>query len=139
MNYMGESRREYGLCASVPLWLGQSMAVHHRGTETQRTSDSSSPILNSEEPRFMAARGQLTSLKNIEKYAGYYRYKKRKMVRRSLDLHSWHDQGSVACSAELAGSTLAEASADICPVEYHAGVGESYLDQWVHSEGIHAA
>ena len=84
-------------------------------------------------------RGQLTSLKNIEKYAEYYRYKKRKMVRRSLDLHSWHDQGSVACSAELAGSTLAEASADICPVEYHAGVGESYLDQWVHSEGIHAA
>ena len=36
--------------ASVPLWLGQSIAVHHRETETQRISDSSSPMQNSEEP-----------------------------------------------------------------------------------------
>ena len=43
--------REYGLCSSVSLWLGQSIAVHHRGTETQRISDSSSPMLNSEEPK----------------------------------------------------------------------------------------
>ena len=44
------SGREYGFCSSVSLWLGQCIAVHHRGTETQRTSDSSSPIQNSEEP-----------------------------------------------------------------------------------------
>ncbi len=45
------SGREYSLCSSVPLWLGQSIAVHHRGSETQRISDSSSPMPNSEEPK----------------------------------------------------------------------------------------
>jgi len=44
------SGREYGLCSSMSLWLGQSIAVHHRGTETQRIHDSSSPMPNSEEP-----------------------------------------------------------------------------------------
>ena len=37
-------------CSSAPLWLGQSIAVHHRGEKIQRISDSSSPIPNSEEP-----------------------------------------------------------------------------------------
>ena len=41
------SGRDY---ASVPLWMGQSIPVLHRGAETQRICDSSSPILNSEEP-----------------------------------------------------------------------------------------
>ena len=35
--------------ASVPLWMSLSIAVHHRGAETQRISDSSSPIQNGEE------------------------------------------------------------------------------------------
>jgi len=42
--------REYGLCSSVSLWLGQSIAFHHIGEKIQRISDSSSPITNSEEP-----------------------------------------------------------------------------------------
>ena len=46
----GNSRREYGLCSSVSLWLGQSIAFHHRGKKIQRISDSGSPIQNSEEP-----------------------------------------------------------------------------------------
>ncbi len=54
-------------------------------------------------------------------------------------LHRGHNQRPVACSAELAGSTLAEASADISPVELHAGVGEGDFDQGVDGEGIHAA
>ena len=45
------SGREQGLCFSVSLWLGQSIAVPHRGTETRRISNSSSPIPNGEEPR----------------------------------------------------------------------------------------
>ncbi len=36
---------------SVPLWLGQRIAVHHRGKRIQRICDSSSPILHSEEPK----------------------------------------------------------------------------------------
>jgi len=36
------SGKEYGLCSSVSLWLGQSIAVHHRVTETQRIGDLSS-------------------------------------------------------------------------------------------------
>jgi len=44
------SGKEYSLCSSVSLWLGQSIAVHHRGTETQRICDSGSPILDSEQP-----------------------------------------------------------------------------------------
>ena len=39
--------------ASVPLcllWLGHSIAVHHRGEKIQRITESSSPIANSEEP-----------------------------------------------------------------------------------------
>ena len=32
--------------SSVPLWLGQCIAVHHRGKEIRRISDSSSPIQN---------------------------------------------------------------------------------------------
>ncbi|MFZ3051171.1 MAG: hypothetical protein WBH08_00950, partial [Methanothrix sp.] len=45
--------REYGLCSSVSLWLGQSIAFHHIGEKIQRISDSSSPITNSEEPFFL--------------------------------------------------------------------------------------
>ncbi|MFZ3135147.1 MAG: hypothetical protein WBH08_06735, partial [Methanothrix sp.] len=45
--------REYGLCSSVSLWLGQSIAFHHIGEKIQRISDSSSPITNSEEPDLM--------------------------------------------------------------------------------------
>ena len=36
---------------SVPLWMGQSIAVHHRGKRIQRICDSSPPVLNSEEPK----------------------------------------------------------------------------------------
>jgi|SRR5690606_21442146 hypothetical protein len=39
-------------CSSAPLWLGQSIAVHHRGKKIQRVSDSSSLMPNSEEPLF---------------------------------------------------------------------------------------
>jgi len=33
------SGREYGLCSSVSLWLGQCIAVHHRGEKIQRIPD----------------------------------------------------------------------------------------------------
>jgi hypothetical protein len=41
-------------CSSAPLWLGQSIAVHHRGEKIQRVSDSISPMQNSEEPFLFA-------------------------------------------------------------------------------------
>ncbi|UEC40437.1 MAG: hypothetical protein METHSR3v1_1210029 [Methanothrix sp.] len=52
----------------MSLWLGQSIAVHHRGTETQRISDLSSPIQNSEEPAGFISTSQnfgLLSRRNV--------------------------------------------------------------------------
>ena len=44
LNYVGGHSRDYSLCSSVSLWLGQSIAVHHIGEKIQRISDASSPI-----------------------------------------------------------------------------------------------
>ncbi|GAB6264771.1 MAG: hypothetical protein STSR0001_02150 [Methanothrix sp.] len=33
LNYVGGHSRDYSLCSSVSLWLGQSIAVHHIGTK----------------------------------------------------------------------------------------------------------
>ena len=42
---------------SVPLWLGQSIAVHRRGAKIQKICDSSSPLLHSEEPSLFLESG----------------------------------------------------------------------------------
>jgi len=53
LNYVDGPSRNYSLCPSVFLWLGQRIAVHHRGAKMQRICDSSSPILYSEEPKWL--------------------------------------------------------------------------------------
>jgi len=40
LNYLGEYGNGYSLCSSASLWLGQCIAVHHKGEMIQRICNS---------------------------------------------------------------------------------------------------